>query len=78
MGAAASLRSLVITPLGDPSVVLVTVLNSVVVLTVVRKGKIGTVTLLTGLVAAVVVVLEVSLVDVDAVLDRLSFVFAII
>ena len=67
-----------ITPLGDPSVVLVTVLNSVVVLTVVRKGKIGTVTLLTGLVAAVVVVLEVSLVDVDAVLDRLSFVFAII
>ena len=67
-----------ITPLGDPSVVLVTVLNSVVVLTVVRKGKIGTVTLLTGLVTAVVVVLEVSLVDVDAVLDRLSFVFAII
>ena len=67
-----------ITPLGDPSVVLVTVLNSVVVLTVVRKGKIGTVTLLTGLVAAVVVVLEVSLVDVDAVLDRLSFVFSII
>ena len=60
-----------ITPLGDPSVVLVTVLNSVVVLTVVRKGKIGTVTLLTGLVAAVVVVLEVSLVDVDVLLTFL-------
>ena len=43
IGAAASLRSLVITPWGDPSVVVVADVALVVVLRVVLNGKIGAV-----------------------------------
>ena len=85
MGAAASLKSLVITPCGDESVVLATVTISVVVLKVVRNGKVGAVTVFL-LLFSVVVVVELRVVvvtfsvdvDIDAVLGTSLIVFSII
>ena len=83
MGAAASLRILVITPCGDESVVLATVTTSVVVLRVVRNGKVGAVTVFLLLTVDVVVELKVLVtssvdVDIDAVLGTSLIVFSII
>ena len=73
-----------ITPCGDESVVLTTLTASVLVLRVVRKGKVGAVTVVWLLLTVdVVVVVELKVlatfsVDVDAVLGTSLIVFSII
>ena len=75
-----------ITPCGDESVVLASVTISVVVLKVVRNGKIGAVTVFLLLFSVVVVVVERRVVvdtfsvdvDIDAVLGTSLIVFSII